>query len=123
MPGPNVVRAYAEDEAGNRSVTNSVSMTYVVSWPLGVEITGQGTVTPKDGTVLELGKPVTAAATPKPGWLLTNWTVERAGIPLSVARTETATDPSSDGIQLSLPVLGSIFIPFGVSPSNSKETI
>jgi hypothetical protein len=52
-PGTNRFRAYAEDDFGNRSITNSVSLTCVVSAPLGVQINGAGTVQPyTNGTFL-----------------------------------------------------------------------
>ena len=38
MPGTNTVIAYAVDEAGNRSATNSQKVVYVVSAPLGLNL-------------------------------------------------------------------------------------
>src|SRR6266508_729017 len=38
LPGTNVVRAYAKDTSGNRSVTNARAFTYVLNIPFGLTI-------------------------------------------------------------------------------------
>ena len=75
-PGTNIVRAYAVDATGNRSLTNSVSFLYVVSDTLCVQITGRGTLTPNySNAVLEIGNVYTMKATAGAGYAFTNWVV------------------------------------------------
>jgi hypothetical protein len=74
QPGTNTFRAYAEDAAGNRSITNTLALSYVVSAPLTVQIVGAGTVTPNyHGKWLELGKSYYLTAKAGKGWALSNW--------------------------------------------------
>ncbi|MCX6901949.1 MAG: Ig-like domain-containing protein [Verrucomicrobia bacterium] len=73
-PGPNTVSAYAVDGAGNKSPTNSVTFTYVVSAPLTVLTNGVGTISPSyNGQQLEIGKSYTMTASGQNGWGFTNW--------------------------------------------------
>ena len=74
-PGPNEFRAFSEDAAGNRSVTNIVTFTYVVIEPLTVEMNGVGTISPNYiGAPLELGKEYGTRATAGTGYAFSNWT-------------------------------------------------
>ncbi len=74
-PGPNTVRAYAADTAGNISTTNSVTFTYVLSDRLELGITGLGTVTPNySNAFLEIGKAYRMTARPATGFVFSNWT-------------------------------------------------
>ncbi|MBL9127442.1 MAG: immunoglobulin domain-containing protein, partial [Verrucomicrobiales bacterium] len=75
QPGPNTLKAYAEDAAGNRSPTNSVTFTYVVSAPLTLVTNGLGSVNPNlGGQRLEIGKSYTFSASPRNGFSFARWT-------------------------------------------------
>ncbi|HEU0008310.1 MAG TPA: Ig-like domain-containing protein [Verrucomicrobiae bacterium] len=74
LPGTNLVRVYAKDTSGNRSLTNVRAFAYVLNIPFGLTINGGGTVTPlTPGQPLELGKRYTIKATPRLGNLFSNW--------------------------------------------------
>ena len=76
QPSNNVVQAYAVDSSGNLSATNSVSLSYIVSDTLRVQIIGQGTIAPNySNAVLQIGKSYSMTATPSAGFTLTNWMV------------------------------------------------
>ncbi|MCX6885132.1 MAG: hypothetical protein NTX27_08835, partial [Verrucomicrobia bacterium] len=80
-PGTNLISAYAQDTAGNRSPTNSAVCTYVLTAPITVTVIGNGTVGGvTNGQRLELGKTVTLTATPGTGYALTNWLVQVGGV-------------------------------------------
>ena len=75
-PGTNVVLAYAVDNSGNHSSTNSVTFQYILTAPLQVQLTGLGTISPNDSNaVLELGQTYSLTATPATGFVFTNWSV------------------------------------------------
>lgn len=79
--GPNMLSAYAVDAAGNRSPTNAVNFTYILTAPLSRAIVGTGTVTgATNGQRLEIGKIVTLTAKPGIGHVLTNWLVQVDGL-------------------------------------------
>ena len=79
-PGTNTLRAYATDAAGNRSLTNSQKLIYVLTAPLELTLIGKGTVTgATNGQRLEIGKSISMTATPGPGHVLTNWLVQVDG--------------------------------------------
>jgi len=76
-PGTNVIAAYAMDNSGNRSPTNTVNLFYVVNAPLTVGTNGPGSITPKDnGSLLQIGRNYTLTATARAGsgFAFTNWT-------------------------------------------------
>lgn len=76
QPSNNVVQAYAVDSSGNLSATDSVSLTYIVSDALRVQMIGQGTISPNySNAVLQIGKSYSMTATPSPGFAFTNWVV------------------------------------------------
>src|SRR5262249_44263088 len=57
LVGSNTFSAYAMDAAGNRSLTNTIRFTYVLTAPLVVGTNGSGTLTPNfNGKLLEIGK-------------------------------------------------------------------
>jgi hypothetical protein len=73
-PGTNTVRAYALDGAGNKSLTNSVNIVYVLSDRLLVRATGSCAMSPNySNAVLEIGKRYTTTITPGKGSVLVNW--------------------------------------------------
>lgn len=75
VPGTNVIRAYAQDFAGNVSPTNEVGVTHIVSAPLTVQINGGGSVTPNfNGVSLEIGKTYSMTAQAGTGSAFVNWT-------------------------------------------------
>lgn len=75
VSGANVIRAYAEDAAGNVSTTNEVDVTGVPSAPLAVLIDGGGSVTPNlNGAILEIGRTYSMTAQPGAGCDFVGWT-------------------------------------------------
>ena len=75
VAGLNEIAAYAEDAYGNRSVTNGVLFTYVVTAPLTLKTNGSGTISPNIANAqLEIGTQQTVSAVPAPGWVLRQWT-------------------------------------------------
>jgi uncharacterized repeat protein (TIGR03803 family) len=74
-PGTNTLRAYALDSSGNNSGTNSVNFTYALATVLGVQIVGNGTVTPNlNGQSLQIGVRYTMTAKPGKGYKFSGWT-------------------------------------------------
>jgi hypothetical protein len=75
-PGTNVIRAYAIDQAGNLSLTNTRSYFRSVRTALALSTTGSGSVQgATNGQLLELGKNFTLTATPASGFVFSNWVV------------------------------------------------
>ena len=74
--GPNTIQAYAVDTSGNVSATNNVSINYVVSAPLIVQVTGKGTFSPNYTNPVAIGttNSITATATAGSGYAFANWT-------------------------------------------------
>ena len=74
-PGTNTIRAYAEDAAGNISITNSVSFAYVLSATLTVQTNGLGTLKPNyNHALLQISNTYTMTATASQGYVFSNWT-------------------------------------------------
>jgi hypothetical protein len=74
--GTNTVRAYAEDAAGNRSLTNSVKFVYLVADRLSVVATGKGTISPNYSNAwLEIGRQYSMTAKASSGYAFTNWVI------------------------------------------------
>jgi hypothetical protein len=75
IPGTNVIQAFALDNSGNVSATNTITFRYVLSAPLTVTIQGKGTLKPNyAGALLEIGKSYTMTATPGSGFTFSQWT-------------------------------------------------
>ncbi len=75
IPGTNTIKAYAQDAAGNISVTNSVTFIYVLSAPLTVATNGHGTLKPNyNNTLLAIGTSYSMTATASSGYVFSNWT-------------------------------------------------
>ena len=73
IEGANMIRAYAMDNQGHFSVTNSVSVFHGA--PLSVQVSGLGTVTPDySGKLLAEGQTYSVTAHPGIGAVFTNWT-------------------------------------------------
>jgi uncharacterized repeat protein (TIGR03803 family) len=73
-PGTNTIKAYAVDTNGIISPTNSVSVKYIESATLTVQIVGDGAVTPNDnGKLLALGANYTLKTVPAANNLFSNW--------------------------------------------------
>jgi len=73
-PGTNVLQAYAVDADGNLSVTSKVVFTYVLSAPLTLAISGQGTLSPNySNALLEIGRTYRITAKPAVGNVFSNW--------------------------------------------------
>lgn len=75
VPGTNILQAYAADIDGNLSVTSKVAFTYVLSAPLTLAISGQGTLSPNySNALLQIGKTYKITAKPGLGNVFSNWT-------------------------------------------------
>jgi len=73
-PGTNSVQAYAVDNSGNISPTNTVKFEYVVLKPLAVRINGKGTVNQNyNGALLAINENYTMTASAASGFAFTNW--------------------------------------------------
>ena len=73
--GTNVLSVYAEDDAGNRSPTNTVRFFYVLNALLTVQTNGKGSISPNyNNSLLRIGQNYTLTATPGVGFAFTNWT-------------------------------------------------
>ncbi len=70
----NTLKVYAEDVAGNRSITNTTTFTYIVSDRLTLLTTGLGRLSPSySNAVLAIGGRYTMTAIPSPGFIFSNW--------------------------------------------------
>lgn len=74
VPGTNTVAVYAVDATGNRSLTNTLKMLYVLTDVLTVRTNGKGTLTPAyNGKALQLGANFSMTAKTAKGFIFTNW--------------------------------------------------
>jgi hypothetical protein len=74
VPGTNVVKAFAEDATGNRSLTNTQSLQFVVTNQLTLLTTGRGTIAPNYSNAwLEIGRGYSMTATAGTGFVFSNW--------------------------------------------------
>jgi len=79
----NVFKAFAEDAAGNCSMTNAVTFYYVESDRARVDFTGLGAVSPNYSNVLlQLGRTLTMTASPGKTSVFSNWS-DGAGVVLT----------------------------------------
>ena len=75
-PGTNTIAAYAVDTSGNNSLTNSVSLQFVVTNQLQIRASGLGTVSPNYSNAwLEIGRNYSITSTPASGFVFTNWVI------------------------------------------------
>ena len=75
LPGTNTLAVYAADPSGNPSTTNRVSLIYVLSATLTVSTNGLGSLSQAyNGAALQIGKNYVLTATPRTGFIFTNWT-------------------------------------------------
>jgi len=75
IPGPNTIRVRSFDTSNNQSPEATVTVSYVVTSPLTVNITGSGTVSPNlNGTQQPVGNTLTLTAKPNTGQVFSNWT-------------------------------------------------
>lgn len=75
-PGTNLIQVCATDAAGNRSLTNTLTVFFAVMTPLSLSATGNGTVAAlTNHQLLELGQSYSLQATPAPGNIFSNWLV------------------------------------------------
>jgi hypothetical protein len=73
-PGLNTLRACAVDKAGNKSLTNSVTFTCVLSDQLGLVMNGVGSIARNfTGSTLQLGSRYTVMAVPGKDQLFAGW--------------------------------------------------
>jgi hypothetical protein len=74
-PGPNTIRVWAVDLAGNTNLPVTRFYTYVVKLPLTLQTSGGGSISPNlNGHTLELGKIFTLNAQPAGGNIFAGWT-------------------------------------------------
>jgi hypothetical protein len=76
-PGTNTLSVWAVDTSGNCSLTNKVTFYYVVLAPLGLQISGRGTLSPSftNGQLLEIGRGYSIRAAAKEGHFFDSWVV------------------------------------------------
>jgi uncharacterized repeat protein (TIGR02543 family) len=80
-PGTNTIKAYAADAAGNVSITNSVSFTYVLSTTLTVQTNGLGKIAPNyNNARLAISNIYTMTATAGAGYVFSNWTASSGAL-------------------------------------------
>ena len=80
-PGPNTIKAFASDAAGNNSATNSVNFNYVQSATLTVTTNGSGKLSPNyNNALLAIGNSYTITATAGAGYLFSNWVSNIGGV-------------------------------------------
>ena len=72
--GPNAVRAFSVDAAGNSSLTSSVACSYVVYGKLTVYTNGPGTITRSPTGAPEVNQKYTLTASPSAGFGFRSWT-------------------------------------------------
>ncbi len=79
--GANTIKAYAVDEAGNISPTNSVGFVFVPSAVLTVQTNGRGSLKPNyNGVLLAISNSYTITATAGSGYVFSNWTATAGGV-------------------------------------------
>ncbi|HEV2456184.1 MAG TPA: hypothetical protein VGY98_18110, partial [Verrucomicrobiae bacterium] len=75
-PGSNILAAYAVDTSGNASSTNRMSLVYVVTNQLLIDVEGRGTLSPNYSNAwLRIGEDYSITATPASGFAFTNWVI------------------------------------------------
>ncbi len=81
IPGTNQLQIFAQDSAGNASLTNTLALDYVVTNRLQVLVNGQGTISPNYSNAwLELGKNYSVTAVPAAGWVFSGWLDENLNL-------------------------------------------
>ena len=79
-PGANTISAYAVDNSGTFSSTNTVAFEFIPSATLTVQTNGFGGITPIDnGKLLAIGSNYTLNASPGRNWLFSNWVASGSG--------------------------------------------
>ena len=121
-PGTNVFQAYAEDVAGHRSSTNSVTCFLVVTDLLSVITLGEGYLTPNySNALLEIGRGYTMTATPTKGCQFARWYVDWGfGGPLDEVATPTLNFIMQPGLALTAVFLD--MIPPTLTVTNLVDT-
>jgi hypothetical protein len=80
-PGPNTIKAFASDAAGNNSATNTINFNYVQSAILVVGTNGFGKLSPNyNNALLAIGNSYTITATAGAGYLFSNWVSNVGGV-------------------------------------------
>ncbi len=78
-PGANQLHAYATDEAGNRSTTNTLTFTYLVKSTLAMPAAAGGSYFPNlNANLLDVGRTYTVSALPAAGYQFRQW-IDGAG--------------------------------------------
>jgi hypothetical protein len=107
--GTNIICVKAVDSGGLESAELARTLTYVVTEPITVAVNGRGTVSPRHGQFLEVGKAYTASITPATGFSFTNWTgtvsTNRASFTFIMRSNMTLVANLTDGARPSLTIV------------------
>jgi uncharacterized repeat protein (TIGR03803 family) len=130
-PGTNTLQAYAMDDVGNVSATNTVRFVYVPSATLTVLTNGSGTISPNyNGALLQIGKSYSMTATAATGVIFTNWT-GGANLPLTVVTNKTTVQflmvsnltLQANFVDVTRPTLSITNVTAGMNVSNAAFTV
>jgi sugar lactone lactonase YvrE len=100
-PGANLVQAYAVDNQGDVSTTNSANFSYILSAPLTVLTNGMGSITPPDnGALLPIGKVFSLTAKGTDGFKFVSWTGSTNGTFTVLTNGPTVTLPMVSNLVL-----------------------
>jgi len=107
-----VVRACAQDGAGNWSTTNSVSVVYVVSDKLVVQATGPCTMSPNySNAVLAISNSYPTTVAPGNGFVFSNWVGTVLGNRVIVSSTPKLTFTMQSNLVLQANIIPNPFSP------------
>jgi hypothetical protein len=122
--GTNIICVKAVDSSGLESAELARTLTYVVMEPITMAVNGRGTVSPRNGQFLEIGKAYTASITPATGFSFTNWTgavsTNRSSFTFIMRSNMTLTANLNDGARPSLTIVSPRA---GARLTNSPATI
>jgi hypothetical protein len=122
--GTNIICVKAVDSGGLESAELARTLTYVVTEPITITVNGRGTVSPRNGQFLEIGKAYTASITPASGFSFTNWTggvsTNRSSFTFIMRSNMTLIANLTDGAR---PALTIVSPPGGARLTNSLVTI
>jgi uncharacterized repeat protein (TIGR03803 family) len=131
VPGTNTLRAYAVDDVGNFSATNTVRFVSVPSATLTVLTSGNGTISPNyNGALLQIGASYAMTATAATGLTFTNWT-GGTNLPLTVVTNKTTLrflmasnlTLQANFVDVTKPTLSITNVTAGMNVSNAAFTV
>ncbi len=107
--GTNIICVKAVDSGGLESAELARGLTYVVTEPITVAVNGRGTVSPRNGQFLEIGKAYTASITPATGFSFANWTgavsTNRSSFTFVMCSNMTLIANLTDGVRPTLTIV------------------